>query len=87
MTVDGMASLRASLRLFEPLPTTDDNLWFQPTSYNAIQRTLNHSSFFFEELHNGTRLRIVSSAISQEQLTNKVATLVQTWKEQPVRVL
>lgn len=33
---------------------------------------LKHSAFFFEEIGNGTRLRIVSAQMSQEELGGKI---------------
>src|SRR5580700_5504581 len=76
LTPEGAAGMRADLRLFEPMPTTDDNSFFQSPRYNAVQAALKHGAFFFEEIGNGTRLRIVSTAITQHDLTDRIAALI-----------
>lgn len=77
VTEVGMSGLRANLRLFEPVPTTDRNFLFQPTGYDAIGVALEHGAFFFEEIGNGTRLRVASTAMSQAELTGKIESLLQ----------
>jgi hypothetical protein len=77
LTPEGAAGMHADLRLFEPLPTTDDSSFFQSPKYNAIQIALKHGAFFFEEIGNGTRLRIVSTTITQDDLTGRIAALIQ----------
>jgi hypothetical protein len=66
-------ALLASLRLAEPVPTTDPALFFQRPTFDALQSVLAHGAFFFEELDNGTRLRLVSASLSQAELTSRVA--------------
>jgi hypothetical protein len=73
---EGLRGMVADLRLFEPVPTTDRGQRFQPPRYGALAIALKHGVFFFEEVNNGTRLRIVSTAISQADLTLEIAEIL-----------
>jgi hypothetical protein len=55
LTPEGMKGMYADLRLFEPMPTADDNGTFQPPTYNAMRIALEHGVFFFQEINNGTQ--------------------------------
>lgn len=72
VTPQGLHGLRSDLRLFEPMPTASENPYFHPPGYHALQIVLKHGVFFFEEIGNGTRLRIVSTVIDQQDLTERI---------------
>lgn len=74
-TSEGLRAILEKLHLAEPVPTTDSSLTFMQPKYQAIRIVLEHGSCFFEELGNGTRLRIVSNRLGGEQVRSALARL------------
>lgn len=73
---DSINSIFSELNLSEPVPNTDLNSFFQQPNFKAIKAALNHGIFFFEEINNGTRLRISSSVMKQSDLIQKITATI-----------
>ena len=71
----------ARLSLAEPIPTTQRYSCFRmiqgADNPKSLQNILEIATFFFEEIDNGARLRLVSRAIPREQIIATVARVIE----------
>jgi hypothetical protein len=68
-----LASVLAKLTLANPLPTSSVRLSAGPNHLVTLDAVLTIAALFFEEINNGTRLRLVSGTLSREQIETTVA--------------
>lgn len=69
-----LAQVLTKLTLASPVPTSSMRHYSGPTPLAPLEAMLSISGLFFEELHNGTRLRLVSGKLSRAQMEEAVAT-------------
>jgi hypothetical protein len=65
-----------NLPLCAPVPTTDPSLPFQPPRPETLRLALKYGELFFEEIGNGTRLRIISAVLGQDALEAAIVGIV-----------
>jgi hypothetical protein len=67
-TADRLSDTLRLLPLHEPVPTTTPWNVLGPASFATLDAALQTSRFFFEEVRNGTRLRLISRFISADEV-------------------
>lgn len=75
-----MRDVLSVLSLTEPIPTTKRGYFVENLSLNSLLAVLGMATFFFEEIDNGTRLRIVSKTLDRKSIISKIEECIKKFK-------
>ncbi|NER34971.1 MAG: hypothetical protein F6J93_13275 [Oscillatoria sp. SIO1A7] len=67
-----MADVLSVLSLTEPIPSSQRGYLVETVSYKSLIAVLELGSFFFEELDNGTRLRLVGKKLDRHNMISNI---------------
>lgn len=67
-----MADVLSVLSLTEPIPSSQRGYLVETVSYKSLIAVLELGSFFFEELDNGTRLRLVGKQLDRQKMIRTI---------------